>query len=211
MTWCRIVVFILYAWKESMTHSYWRFSVTQEHWFHCLTLMSMMSALLVALLYCGWGIKTWGLRNCSVPSYNPTEKSPATILMFAALKTQTNTDFHKEWFITWVKKINFYCILLYFCFNVHCNMLHVYVFGNKTVNYHTHIKIVHFQKSPLLYLNFSYFCCISNVTLVCLCYAFCYLVEVVESILCFFFHLYYPDFDNSSTWYINIISIEIYS
>lgn len=149
---------VLYAWKESMTHSYWRFSVTQEHWLHCLTLMSMMSALLVALLYCGWGIKTWGLRNCSVPSYNPTEKSPATILMFAALKTQTNTDFHKEWFLTWVQKLNFYCILLYFCFNIHCNILsHLWFLEIKTVNYHTISKLYISWNHIYYILTFSYF------------------------------------------------------
>lgn len=149
MTWCRIIVFILYAWKESMIHSYWRFGVTQEHWFHCLTLMSMMSALLVALLYCGWGIKTWGLRNCSVPSYNPTEKSPATILMFSALKTQTNTDFH-----TWVQKLYFYCILLYFCFKIHCNIpSHLWFLKMKTMNYHTLSKSYISRNHIWLYFN----------------------------------------------------------
>lgn len=126
-------------------------------WLLCLTLMSMMSALLVALLYCGWGIKTWGLRNCSVPSYNPTEKSPATILMFAALKTQSNTDFHQDWFLTWVQELNFYCILLYFCFNINCIIRsHLWFLEIKPW-----IIILYVIKNFITYdyiLTFPYFC-----------------------------------------------------
>lgn len=148
-----------------------------------------MSALLVALLYCGWGIKTWGLRNCSVPSYNPTEKSPATILMFSALKTQTNTDFH-----TWVQKLYFYCILLYFCFKIHCNIpSHLWFLKMKTMNYHTLSKSYISRNHIWLYFNLfllsvmyiSVFCATLSVTYFCS--------------WTLFFHLYYPDFDNSSS------------
>lgn len=52
------------------------------------TLMSMMSALLVLVLYSGWGVTKCGFEYCSIPSYLPRKLSPATIIIWSTLSAR---------------------------------------------------------------------------------------------------------------------------
>lgn len=125
-------------WKHTcyLTHfSYKQMKLWLKWTIPCRTLMSMISALLVLLLYSGWMSSLWGLAYCAVPSNVFTLLLPATIIIWSALKKTTHSYF-RSWSPTHTAQIftNYShilcCIILnsHFCTLLSCHLAYICIY-----------------------------------------------------------------------------------